>query len=70
MVNLYTFTRLIDGEIYEGRMPSTSWESAQESLSDGVINGMLVEARCASCNALVDAPSIKQEVIEAEFEEI
>ncbi len=28
-MNQYTFTRLIDGELYSGRVPAESWESAQ-----------------------------------------
>lgn len=70
MINLFTFTRLIDGELYEGRMPAVSWQDAQQSLSDGVINGMLIESRCATCLGITDAPSVSSEVIEAEFEEV
>ena len=62
-MNQYTFTRLIDGELYSGRVPAESWESAQSSLSDGVIDGMLVESRCSECLSVLD----DVDVIDAEF---
>ena len=62
-MNQYTFTRLIDGELYSGRGPGESGEAPQTSLSDGVIDGMLVESRCAECLSVLD----DVDVIDAEF---